>query len=128
MGFAVCGGAVLQCSFGMAPSSLMVLPQHQVVNVMPLATIMDNKPLVNIMPFGMCSSMSNPTVAAATAAAMGALTPMPCIPSIVSPWVPGSPTCLIGGQPAINDSCQLNCMYGGIIKVTQPGQNSIQIP
>ena len=128
MGFAVIGGAMLQCSFGMAPSSLMVLPQNRVVNVMPLATIMDNKPLVNVMPFGMCSSLSNPTVAAATSAAMGALTPMPCIPAIPGPWVPGSPTCLIGGQPAINHTCQLTCAYGGIIKITQPGQNTIQIP
>lgn len=128
MGLAVCGGAVLQCSFGMAPSSLMVLPQNQVVNLMPLATIMDNKPMVNIMPFGMCTSMSNPTVAAATAAAMGALTPMPCLPAILSPWAPGSATCLIGGQPALHDACQLNCMYGGLIKVTQPGQTTIQIP
>ena len=128
MGMAVCGGAILQCSFGMAPSSLMVLPQNKVVNVMPLANIMDNKPMVNIMPFGMCSSMSNPTVAAATAAAMGVLTPMPCIPVIPGPWVPGSPTCLIAGQPAVNNSCQLTCAYGGIIKINSPGQNSIQIP
>ena len=128
MGMAVCGGAILQCSFGMAPSSLMVLPQNQVMNVMPLANIMDNKPLVNIIPFGMCSSMSNPAVAAATAAAMGVLMPAPCVPVIAGPWVPGSPTCLIAGQPAVNNSCQLNCAYGGIIKINSPGQNSIQIP
>lgn len=53
MALAVCGGAMMQCSFGMAPSSLMVLPQNKVVNLMPLANIMDNKPLVNILPFGM---------------------------------------------------------------------------
>ena len=127
MGLAVTGGATLTCPFGMAPSVLNVLPQAKVVNVMPLATIMDNKPLVNIMPFGMCSSLSNPTVASATAAALGALTPMPCIPVIPAPWAPGSPTCLIGGNPALNNSCKLNCAYGGVISITNPGQTTINV-
>ena len=91
MGFCVCGGAVLSCSFGMAPSVLNVLPANKVVSAMPIATIMDNKPIVNILPFGMCSSMANPTVAAATAAALGVLTPMPCLPVISAPWVSGKP-------------------------------------
>ena len=52
MGFCVCGGAVLSCSFGMAPSVLNVLPANKVVSAMPIATIMDNKPIVNILPFG----------------------------------------------------------------------------
>ena len=128
MALAVCGGAMIQCSFGMAPSALMVLPQNKVMNVMGLANIMDNKPMVNIMPFGMCSSMANPTVASATAAALGVLTPMPCIPVIPGPWAPGSPTCLIGGQPALNNSCKLTCAYGGVIQITNPGQTTIQIP
>lgn len=98
MGMCVCGGAVLSCPFGMAPSILMVTPEKKVVNSMPLATIVDNKPFVNIMPFGMCSSIANPQVAAATAAALGALTPMPCLPVISAPWTPGSPTVLIGGS------------------------------
>jgi len=117
MADAVCGGAVLKCSFGMAPSSLMVLPDCKVVNTMPIATIMDNKPMVNILPFGMCQSMANPTVAAATAAAMGVLTPMPCIPVTSAPWVPGSPTILIANKPALNKSCQCICNWGGAISI-----------
>ena len=83
-------GATLQCSFGVAPSALMVLPQNRVLTgpVPSAANIMDNKPLVNILPFGMCSSLANPTVAIATAAALGVLTPMPCIP--VTPGAMGS--------------------------------------
>ena len=128
MGIAVCGGAMLACSFGMAPSSLTVLPQNKVLTSMPLANIMDNKPMVNIMPFGMCSCMGNPTVAAATAAAMGALTPMPCVPVTTAPWAPGSPTVLIGGQPALNNTCKLMCNWGGVIQITYPGTTNIMVP
>ncbi len=128
MGMLVCGGAMLQCTFGSAPSVLNVLPQAKVMNAMAAANIMDNKPMVNIMPFLMCSSMANPTVASATAAALGALTPMPCIPVIPAPWAPGSPTVLIGGQPAVNNSCQLMCAYGGAISVKNPGQTTINVP
>lgn len=128
MGFQVCMGAMLQCSFGAAPSSLMVLPDKAVLTAVPDATIMDNIPMVNIMPFGMCSSMANPTVAAATAAALGALTPMPCIPVIPAPWAPGSPTVLIGNMPALNDSSKLTCAYGGMIQINNPGQTTVMIP
>lgn len=127
MGCAVMGGTGIQCSFGMAPSVLNVLPAARVMSGMALATIMDNVPLVNIMPFGMCSSMANPTVAAATAAALGALTPMPCIPVIPAPWAPGSPTVLIGGKPALNNSCTLTCAYGGVIRIAGPGAVNIQV-
>ncbi|MBR1628760.1 MAG: DUF4280 domain-containing protein [Lachnospiraceae bacterium] len=128
MGFCVCGGAQMNCTFGMAPSVLTVLPENRTVTSMPIATIMDNKPMVNILPFGMCSSMANPTVAAATAAAMGALTPMPCVPVTTAPWAPGSPTVLIGGQPALNNSSKLMCNWGGVISIGMPGTANIQVP
>ena len=127
MGFAVSGGATLQCSFGMAPSVLNVLPVAKVMTNMPIATIMDQAPMVNIMPFGMCSSMANPTVAAATAAAMGVLTPMPCVPMIPAPWAPGSPTILIAGKPALHHTCKLNCAYGGVIQIVNPAVTNIQV-
>lgn len=126
MSFCVCSGAMLSCSFGMAPSMLTVTPENKVVTSMPLATIMDNVPMKNIMPFGMCSSMANPTVASATAAALGVLTPMPCIPVIPAPWVPGSPTALIGNFPMLHNNCKLMCAYGGVIQITNPGAMTIQ--
>ena len=79
MGIQVCMGATLQCSFGAAPSTLRAAGQQGATQT-PAATIMDNQPIANVPPFGMCSSMANPTVAAATAAALGVLTPMPCVP------------------------------------------------
>ena len=102
----VCQGALLACSFGTAPASLGVLPTNKVItNSKPAANIMDHKPMVNIPPFGLCTSLANPAVASATAAALGVLTPMPCIPNTPAPWVPGVPTVLIAGQPAVDNTC-----------------------
>lgn len=88
----------------------------------PKGNIMDFAPMVNIMPFGMCNTLSNPTVAAATSAAMGVLTPMPCIPAVTSPWMPGNPQVLVQGQPALMRSCCNMCMWGGQISFTTDGQ------
>ncbi len=124
----VCMGATMMCSFGVAPSSLIVLPENRVmISNMPAANILDNKPLVNIPPFGMCSSMANPTVAAATTAALGVLTPMPCIPATVTPWVPGSPTVLLANIPTLDNTCSLNCMWGGVITFAQAGQVQCEV-
>jgi hypothetical protein len=125
----VCNGALLKCSMGMAPSTFVVLPAHMVQSSsQPAANIMDNIPMTNIMPFGMCKSPANPAVAAATAAAMGALTPMPCVPVIPAPWVVGAITVLLDGKPALDKPSKLMCAYAGIIEVQQPGQQTHQIP
>ncbi|MDT7687906.1 MAG: hypothetical protein QOE46_665 [Acidobacteriota bacterium] len=128
MAIQVCMGAMLQCSFGAAPSSLVVLPSNRTMTTTPAATIMDHAPLVNIMPFGVCSSPANPTVAAATAAALGVLTPMPCVPATAAPWIVGAPTVLIGNMPALNNTSKLICNWGGIIQVVNPGQTTVMIP
>jgi hypothetical protein len=125
----VCMGAMLKCSMGVAPSSLVVLPVNRVMtSYVPAANIMDNKPMVNIMPFGMCQSPANPTVAAATAAALGVLTPMPCIPNTPAPWAPGAPTVMIANMPALDDTSKLMCLWAGVIEVTYAGQATHQIP
>lgn len=125
----VCSGAMLQCSFGLAPSALVVLPVNQTITSnMPAANIMDHIPMVNIMPFGACTSIANPTVASATAAALGVLTPMPCIPATPAPWTPGAPTVLLGNFPALDNTSKLMCTWLGVISVVNPGQFTEQIP
>jgi hypothetical protein len=125
----VCNGATLRCSFGLAPGQLIVLPINRVMtSSQPAATIMDYKPMVNIAPFGACMSIANPAVAAATAAAWGVLTPQPCIPVTMVPWVPGATTVLLGNQPSLDNTCTLNCLWGGIIQVAVPGQFTELIP
>jgi Domain of unknown function (DUF4280) len=125
----VVNGATMMCSFGLAPSTLVVLPVNKTMcGNMPAANIMDHIPMVNIMPFGMCQSLANPTVAAATAAALGVLTPMPCIPATSAPWVPGAPTVLLGNQPALDNTSKCMCNWAGVIQITVPGQVTTEIP
>lgn len=117
-------GAMLQCSFGAAPATLIVIPKGIPVNAPYTfaATIMDYVPIANIPTFGVCSAPTNPAVIAATAAALGVFTPAPCIPATASPWTPGSVTTKIGTFPALTDSSICMCSWAGVIKVTSPGQ------
>jgi hypothetical protein len=121
--------AMLTCTFGAAPSTFTVTPQNKVeCTNQPAANIMDHIPNVNIMPFGMCMSPSNPQVAAATAAALGVLTPQPCVPATTTPWVPGAPNVLIANQPALDNTSQCMCMWLGVITFTDAGQTTVEIP
>lgn len=121
-------GALMTCSFGAAPSTFVATPRPVMSSNMTIGIITDNIPLSNVVPFGVCSSLANPSVASATSAALGVLTPMPCIPNTPSPWVPGSPTHIVTGIPALNDTCKLMCVWGGVISFTYPGQITEDIP
>ena len=94
-------GAMIMCTFGLAPSTLTVVAPRPIVEGRPVATITDIAPGANIAPFGMCQSLANPTVAAATAAALGVLTPMPCVPVMPAPWIPMAPQTMAGGVPVL---------------------------
>jgi len=91
-----------------------------------MASIMDHKPMVNIMPFGQCSSLANPTVAAATSANYGRLQKMPCIPIIPAPWMPGKTNVLVKDQPALLETDKCVCMWAGAIEITNLGQNKVR--
>ena len=115
-------GAALKCSEGLSPSTLTVLPVNPVdADDQRAATVMDHAPMVNVAPFGMCKTQANPQVAAATAAAQGVLTPMPCLPVISAPWSPGSPCVQIEQQAALTDDSTCRCAWAGTIEITAPG-------
>ena len=127
----VCNGATLKCALAVPPgiSTLVVLPnQRCTTSSQPAANINDHVPMVNIMPFGMCMTPSNPAVAAATAAAAGVLTPAPCIPVTPAPWVSGAPTVILDNMPALDNVSILMCTWGGEISVVYPGQVTEMIP
>ncbi len=114
MATAVISGATLQCTCGDAPSKLVVISQPmELIGGTSAATVMDHKPMANIMPFGTCKTL--------TAAASG--TPTPCVPATVAPWVPGSTSLvLINSFQALLDTDKLICTIGGTISITDPGQ------
>ena len=117
--------AMCTCSFGMTPCPLTVTSTQTVMmSKQPAATIMDNK----FPTFGMCSSLANPTVASATAAALGVLTPMPCVPVTAAPWVPGAPTVLVNKKPLLNNTSKLMCAWGGVIQAAMTPAMTVKTP
>jgi hypothetical protein len=108
-------GAMLQCSFGVAPSTLAVLPLNRVLcEGPPAANIMDHIPLVNILPFGMCThgiGVGTPSAAATT-----------------TPWVPGAVTVLLGNQPSLDNVSTCTCMWGGVVTIVDPATVKTQVP
>lgn len=113
-------GTLLKCSFGNVPIPIMVLPDRKVNATMPVAVKEDHIPFVNILPFGMCSNPANPMLAAATAAALGVLTPVPCVPCTLQDWTKPCQKVKVKGKEAINMDSRLQCAYGGNIEVTAP--------
>lgn len=104
-------GAFLRCSFGAAPVPLIVLPKNRcMAGGLPVATILDAVPLLNIPTFGVC--MAIPSF------------PVPCIPKTCA-WCVGKKT-LLGGLPIIDQSAKAMCGSGGIIQVIYPGQLTVQ--
>ena len=130
MSLAVAGSAaMLSCSFGLAPSTFVVLPGRSVIaEVMLMGNISDRIPLANIEPFGDCISLANPEVLAATIAAAGVLTPMPCIPVTPAPWFSAALNVLVQGMPALDQTSTLMCLWAGVIIVDLPGTETVIVP
>jgi hypothetical protein len=121
----VCTGATLQCSMGTTPAAFAA--SGAAVAATAPAGVVSDVGAENIPPFGMCQSLANPQVASATSAANGALTPQPCSPVIAGPWAPGSTGVLVEGVPALEDSSQCACTWGGSITVTEAGQQQVTL-
>lgn len=123
MGHAVTSGTQAKCSFGdVAP--IIATSQTKVLGCgKPVATIAD----LPQAPFGMCKTPTNPAVAAATAAALGVLTPAPCACVPAGPWTPGKASVLIGGKPVITTESSARCAYGGQISIVAPQQTKVVI-
>jgi hypothetical protein len=107
---------------------LTVLTVNKVMgSSVPAATIMDNVTGANIAPFPMCQAKLNPTVIAATAAALGTPTPAACVPVFPAPWSPGASKVMVANKPALHSGCTLNCAYGGTVTIADAGQATIEV-
>ena len=115
MAMQVVAGATMMCAFGVTPSTLKVIPANRpLVRGFAAANILDNKPMLNIAPFGACRSPANPAVTA------GGGAPVPCVP-VTSPWTPGSPKEVVAGSAALNSDSMCICKWTGVIKIATPG-------
>lgn len=125
----VCSGAMIRCSMCAFPAQLTVPPLNRVsLTGTPMGNIGDYKPLMNIPSFGPCQSLGFPPTASATAAAYGVLTPMQCMPNIVTPWMPGKQDFLVGNMPALTKQCRCQCAWGGTITFLTDGQMALGMP
>jgi Domain of unknown function (DUF4280) len=123
----VVSGAMLRCSFGLAPGVLKVLPRGVTASRQPVGRIDDIRPVVNLSPFGMCTAPTNPAVVAATTAAAGVPTPAPCVPAVSAPWTPGSPSVRVGRVPALTATSTCLCRWAGAVTVVNPGQQTTRV-
>jgi hypothetical protein len=122
--------AVTTCTFslGGAPSVFNPTPRPVLSSSLINGVITDNIPFTNIVPFPMCCSPSNPAFIAATAAALGVPTPVPCTPVTPAPWAPGVPNVLITNIPVLDNNCKLVCALGGVIGIAFPAQLTHNVP
>jgi len=113
--------AKIRCSQGTLPS-LLVVPESSPVSAdeKPVATVNDHKSMRNIITFGMCRSPSNPQVAQATTAALGVLSPQPCIPKTTSPWSPGAPFSVVDEVNVLSSDSTCTCEWSGTIDILDP--------
>lgn len=123
----VVSGAVCACTMGTMPGQLTATSRPAVrIAGQPAATVADAGPGANLTGFGLCTSLGNPLVAAATAAALGVLTPQRCTPAPAGGWVcPG--TVRVGGVPLLTGEGCLVCAFGGSITIKNPGQARVRL-
>ena len=115
--------AIIKCSCGDKTAKLTIYPDRTVfLSEKPMDNISDHISLYNIAPFGKCHTTRYPSTGAATAANKGKLTPMPCIPGTIFEWINGKNDYLIKGKPALLSSSYCRCQWGGIITITDDGQ------
>lgn len=128
MAKAVVTGAVCKCSEALGVSNYVATASKVKIGGVPVGNIQGSAGMSNIPPMGMCKSMANPQVAAATAAAFGVLTPQPCIPNLPgNPWTGCQSKVKFGGVPALTEDGCLMCAYGGSITISSAGQVKVSV-
>src|SRR5262245_20910253 len=107
---------------GTQTATLKLTKRKRSANNQEIATVHDNKPERDIPSFGMCKSMANPEVAAKTAAAQGALTPVDCHSPNFTEWIPGASfifEVLADGSKykALTSDSRCVCAFAGVVTI-----------
>jgi hypothetical protein len=76
-----------------------------------VATVRDNRPILNVGSFGSCK-LSSP--------------PKPCVP-VLSDFKDAVPKVLVGDSPALTEASTLRCKQGGVISFRSPGPSSVEV-
>ncbi len=127
-GFALATGTMLKCEMGLIPSPLNILPSNRVfASMMPVATMVNNTPVMNIATFGMCKSPANPQVVAIIASSLGSVTQAPCIPLTMTPWISQTMSSLSGSVPILTESDKIMCVWGGMISPIASSQHGLMV-
>jgi hypothetical protein len=97
-------GVFLKCNQGSIPGQLTVLPSQVTLYGEPWATDLDAKPMVNVMPFGICQLLSKSN-------------PVPCVPATMM-WQKALEGGLqVNGAKPLLETSELPCSVGGTIKI-----------
>lgn len=126
MGCIVSANAMMSCSFGLAPSAFQPTCNPTIMAKGIVGCAMDVTP-ANIPPFGMCTSMMNPAVITATAAAMGVLTPQPCTLIAAGMWITPKMNILLKTAPVLTTDAKLMCAFGGVIQFSNSPSMKVKI-
>lgn len=103
-------GATIKCSQGSFPMMLRVTSNRtKKINNRNVATIMDNKPMLNVGLFGICKVLTKSV-------------PVPCACATVLPWKNGYSSEKVCNFPPLLGKSTLQCSIGGKITITNPGQ------
>jgi uncharacterized protein DUF4280 len=108
-------GALVRCMYGITP-----MPIHASGHV-PIATVNDRAPFVNIPPFCLCTSPTNPI--AILLESLGIPDPVvPCLPLVPEPWqVANLHRVWVKGARALDRQSSAFCMWGdGRIEIVNP--------
>jgi hypothetical protein len=54
--------------------------------------------------------------------------PAPCTPTFPGPWTPGCVTCMLGGQPMLNNTSKIQCVMGGMVQINSTPATTVSIP
>lgn len=115
-------GAMLKCSFSIAPGSYLSVRAKTLVSNLPSSNISDSKLGVNVVPFAGCTSPTNPFFKPPFI-----VPPLPCIPQL-SPFTPTNPKILLENMPITTINSKAMCTFapGGVVSFVNSNQINVK--